>query len=299
MEENKTKGDAKENIKTIHTYSSDMADAVRMNEMSVIKIALAEQKKKEQEALYKETEVTKTSKVFLFLGGIIIIGLAIGVWYYLAQKKEAQNTTDQITKNIEALISYDEQVFVDMTNAINASDVSFGIQTEMDKPSNEGKVKSIFLTTSAGATPELLPLDNFLSLIKSTAPSSLIRSLSGEYMVGTYKPAGDTNQHLFLLFNTKDFNQSYAGMLAWEKTLTSDLVEVFKIDVSGNRSNLLGKEWKDIVIENKDARVLYDARDNALLYYIFTDKNNFIITDNKDTIREVTGRLLIKNLKPL
>ncbi len=88
-------------------------------------------------------------------------------------------------------------------------------------------------------------------------------------------------------------------MLAWEKTLASDIVEIFKIDVSGNQSNLLEKSWKDVVIDNKDARVLYDARDNALLYYIFTDKSNFVITDNKDTIREVTGRLLIKNLKPL
>lgn len=299
MDEKELQNDTGENIKTIHTYSSDMADAVRMNEVSVIKVALAEQKKHEQEALYKQAEGTKTSKVFLFLGGIIIITLAIGGIYYLQKKKEASNVTEQITKNIEAVISYDDQVFISMDNAINATDVAFNIKTEMDKGGVEGKIKVLFPTHTVSDKPELLPLENFLSLIKTTAPSSLVRSFNDQYMIGTYRPVGDTVQHLFLVFQTKDYNQSYAGMLGWEKTLLDDMFELFQIDVSGNRNNLLEKPWKDIILNNKDARVLLDARDNELLYYIFADKDNIIITDNKDTIKEVTARLLIKNIKPL
>jgi len=299
MDEKELQNDTGENIKTIHTYSSDMADAVRMNEVSVIKVALAEQKKHEQEALYKQAEGTKTSKVFLFIGGIIIIALAVGGIYYLQKKKESENVTEQITKNIEAVISYDDQVFINMDNAINATDVAFSLKTEIDKGSSEGKIKVLFLTRATGDKPELLPLENFLSLIKSTAPSSLIRSFADQYMIGTYQPVGDTTQHLFLVFQTKDYNQSYAGMLGWEKTLLDDMFELFHIDVSGNRNNLLEKPWKDIILNNKDARVLLDARDNELLYYIFADKDNIIITDNKDTIKEVTARLLIKNIKPL
>ena len=37
-------------LKTLRTYTSDMADAVRENEASVIKIALAEKEKRERDA---------------------------------------------------------------------------------------------------------------------------------------------------------------------------------------------------------------------------------------------------------
>ena len=118
-------------------------------------------------------------------------------------------------------------------------------------------------------------------------------------MVGTYTPAAENKSHLFLMFEIKDYNQSYAGMLAWERTLLNDMFPFFKIDVSGDSSNLLNTPWKDTIINNKDVRVLYDKNSNSLLYYIFIDKSNFLITDNEDTIKEIISRLLTKNTKPL
>ncbi len=299
MDEKEIKNNITENIKTIHTYSSDMADAVRMNEASVIKVALAEQKKHEQEEVYKEAQVTKTSKVFLFLGGLIIIGLAVGGIYFIKKKKEAQNVVTQITKNIESVISYDDQVFIDASGALNVNDIASLIKTETNNELDEGKVKAIFLTHLVNEKQELLPLSDLFSLIKVTAPASLIRSFNDEYMIGTYKPAGDSRQHLFIVIQTKDYNISYAGMLTWEKTLLDNMFAIFNIDVTGDNNKLLEKPWGDIIIDNKDARILTDRRSNEILYYIFADKNSLIITDNKDTIREVTGRLLIKKAKPL
>ncbi len=300
MEKNKLL-DQQENIKTIHTYSSDMADAVRTNETSVIKIALAEQKKHEQESLYKEANGTKTSKAFLFLGGLIIIILSIGGVYYVMQKKKIDNNPpkQETTINKEALISYEDQSSIDMTNVTNQNDALDIINTESKKSEKDG-IKILFLTHIINGKTELLPLEDFLSLIKTTAPSSLIRSFDTSYMIGTYKTT-DTQSipHLFLLFQTKNYNQSYAGMLIWEKTLLYDLSGLFKIDISGDNNTLIEKPWSDVILDNKNARILYDLQKNSVLYYIFINKDYFMITDNQDSIKEVTKRLLTKNIKPL
>lgn len=75
----------------IRTYGSDMADAIRTNEASVIKIALAEQKKREREALTQVAQGTKTSRVFLTLGGLMFIVAAILGVSFVVQQKNKKN----------------------------------------------------------------------------------------------------------------------------------------------------------------------------------------------------------------
>ncbi len=78
--------------KALRTYTSDMADAIRQNEVSVIKIALAEKEKREQENIYKQAEGTKTSKIFFVIGGIILISVGLVGSYYLFQKNGGEFT---------------------------------------------------------------------------------------------------------------------------------------------------------------------------------------------------------------
>lgn len=301
MENEETKQNpVSNNIKTIHTYSSDMVDAVRANETSVIKIALAEQKKKEMEALYKKQNGTKASRVLMILFGLVLIALAIWGSYLLIKKKEANNvvTKEDITKGIQSLISYDSQSLIDTTNVTNTTDLVQLISNESEKAIEQSKIKSLFLTKVEGGKGELTTTRDFLSMLKVTAPDSLIRSLEDSYMLGLHSDSkGET--HPFMLFATKDYNQTYAGMLTWEKILLEDMFPVFGINVSGENIDLLEKPWRDIILDNKDARILYDDEGNDLLYYLFINKSNFIIADNKDTIREVTTRILAKKIKPL
>lgn len=288
------------NIKTLRTYSSDMADVVRENEISVIKIAVAEQKKHEREDLYRKARGTSISKFFLLIGALLLIAGGIIGSYYLLKKKDIASAPEQIQKGIETFISYDEQAFVDMTNATSSSDVINILKEEMDKKSTQGSIKSLFQTTSVSGTPALLSLQKFFSLMKISAPGPLTRSLADQYLVGTYMPnENDSRPHLFLMFETNDFNVAYVGMLEWEKTILDDLFGLFHIDVSGDRSELFEKPWKDIIINNRDARILYDDAGANVLYYTFLDKNKIIITDSGEVIKEIITRLLTQNTKPL
>lgn len=293
---------ANKNLKTLRTYSSDMADAIRDNEMSVIKIALAEKEKKEREFVYKKVEGTNLQKILLIAGGVIlIIGAIVGV-YSLMRKNSANNTLTQQTptNNMRAFISYNSQSSVDATGATDIDSISKLLRAEISSGGNSRSIKAIFVNTTVGTASEPLALIDFLSEIKTTAPGALVRSLTGQYMIGTYQSTNSTQApHLFFIFQTKDYNQAYPGMLAWEQTILGDLYPLFGIDVSADESALLQKQFKDIIIANKDARVLYDFDGKSILYYIFANKNDFIITDSTEAIGEILSRLQAKNAQGL
>lgn len=301
MEENKKPNNLSNDLKVIHTYTSDMADAVRQNEMSVIKIALAEKEKRESEEMYKKADGSNSSKVFLIFGGIILIVVALGITYLVTKKNVEKNYPVQTAVEISAPISYNEKVFIDATSLTTHSGLSDAIKKEVENKSKDGSVKAIFLKKDVGGKAVLVNVTDFISKIGETAPQALIRNLGEEYLIGTYNTKDDetSTPHLFLIFSIKDYNQTYASMLAWEKTMLRDMSSMFNIDVNEERSELLEKNWADIIINNKDARVLYDNLGKEVLYYIFVNKTNFVITDKEDLLKEAVARIMSKETKSL
>jgi hypothetical protein len=66
-------------LKNIHTFSSDMAEAVKNSRASVITVALAEQQKHQKEEGASETTGgAKTTKIIWVLGGMLLILLGVG-----------------------------------------------------------------------------------------------------------------------------------------------------------------------------------------------------------------------------
>lgn len=286
-------------IKVLRTYTSDMADVVRTNEMSVIKIALAEKEKRDQEAIYKEAEGTKTSKAFLVIGGIILIIGAITGSYFLIEKKKTNETPQATTTTtIASFILYDSQLKIDTTTTKNVTELIELIKQKSQK--NTIGVEAIFLTREANNLTESLTSNNFLFLIEATTPGALKRSLSDVYLLGRYtsQKSPDENNK-FLIFQTSDYSLSYKAMLDWEKTMLRDLSVLFDININDLNNQTLGEPWKDILINNKDVRVLYGENGEGILYYVFVNKNNFIIASNIDTLKEIMERVTVKNTNPL
>lgn len=300
MEEKEEQTNNKE-IKVLRTYTSDMAEAIRDNEVSVIKIALAEKEKRENEESFKKAEGSKASKVFLAIGGIILIAAAIAGSYYLIQQKKARETPLPIMNNVETFISYDSSSYVDTTKANNIFDLLKLI--DENGQNNSGLIKAMFLTRTTQEEPEILKATDFLSLINSSAPGALTRSLSGEYLLGKYSNPSAVNEKnrsaTFLIFETNNYNQAYVSMLDWEKTMLKDLFILFNINIPESDTSFFEKVWKDVIINNKDARVLYGENGEGVLSYVFVNKNIFVITDNTEALKEIITRLLIKNTKPM
>jgi hypothetical protein len=306
MEENNKipNNTVREDIKTVRTLSSDMAEAVRDNEMSVMKVALAEQKKREGAEIIEKSQGTGLTKALWIGGGVLLVALGVGAYYYIVSQKTSGTVTNtvnpQMVQPLVALVPYDQKVDLDVTNAAEGADVINLITQEISNPTQAHGLRAITLNTNTQNLTTPVTAKEFVRRIELTMPTSLVISLADSYMIGTYLPQGiDARPHLFLMFQTKDYNTAYASLLTWENTILDDVFTLFNIHISGENKELLGKPWKDVVINNKDARALYDKQGTPVLYYLFLNKDYFIITDDIDTIREVNTRLITKNIKPL
>lgn len=298
MDENKTQSNDKD-IKVLRTYTSDMADVIRDNEVSVIKIAMAEKEKREKETTYEEAKGTNFSKTLFMLGGVILIIAAIIGSSFLFQKKK--ELSQPIINTVSTFISYDSKSDIDVTDATNIGNLSNIIK--QTKQVNPKTIEALFLTKKINDISGKLTLNDFLSILKTTIPGALERSLSGNYLLGRYSNPSALNENdksaIFLILETTDYNQAYASMLDWEKTMLEDLFILFNINIPRSSDSLFGKPWKDIVISNKDARVFYGENGEGMLYYTFVNKNDFVITNSIEALKEVIERVIIKNAMPL
>jgi hypothetical protein len=302
MDDNKIQNN-KENLKTVRTYMSDMADTVRANEISVIKVALAEQNKKAREELYRKAEGTPVNKIFWFIGGIILIAGALYGSTFLINKKDKINIPVKIVKE-EAMISYDEVSTIILGDSNKLLDKIKNVIKEKSSIDNNSSIKYILILKEVSDVKQKIEPKELFSNLKFTAPSALVRSLSNNYMVGTYTKNSSSdsepmNQKLFIILQSNDYEFTYAGMLDWEKTLAGDMIDLFELNTTDTKNKLNERIWKDLIINNKDSRVLYNEENKPILYYIFADQNNLIIADNQDTIKEILSKLILKNTKPL
>ncbi|ETB64066.1 TPA: hypothetical protein DIC38_00895 [Candidatus Nomurabacteria bacterium] len=288
----------KKNIeKIIRTYTSDMARVMKEKETSVIKIAVA-QKEKEGAGIIKIGKNTidkknkDSSKILFVIGGVILIIIAVFGFYYLKEKKlEIDNPIIENT-DPETKISYDVKSYLTISNITTISDIVNFITTEKTKTEKERSIKSIFInriTEESGELSNIKTLD-FLSIIKTSAPSPLLRSLSDNFMTGIFYKTN--SQHLFIILETTNYNQAYASMLSWEKTLLDDMINLFNIKIENKK--ILENKWKDVIINNKDVRIIHGEDGQGILYYLFLDKTTLLITDDVDTIKEIITRFQIK-----
>ena len=302
MEENNKQLNDDREIKTIHTYEGDMANLVRSGQGSVVKIALAEQEKRRAEGNDENPKKVKSKNLIFILGGLIIIVAGIWLTFFLIKKANDQSMAQIADSKIQTFVPYDDQSTLDVTNVLNKDEFAKILEPELKSEIKAGNIKAVFLNINGA----LSNAQDFLKLINANMPGGLSRSLTDKYMVGVFSPisnnsviASERKNHLFIILQTKDYTQAFAGMLEWEKTMLNDMFLLFSINVSGENQKLFETSFQDIIISNKDARVLRDQYGTDILYYLFLDNNTFVITDDQSTVKEVISRIITQNIKPL
>ena len=73
--------------------------------------------------------------------------------------------------------------------------------------------------------------------------------------------------------------------------MLSDLAPFLSVNISRETNYLFTKDFEDGIVNNKNARILYDKNKKAVLMYIFADDNSVIITDTENAAREIMLRL--------
>lgn len=281
-------------LKQIRTYQGDIAAALHKEDASLVSIQIAEKAK--QDLLKKNTSVPETEKedeggiqiksIALFLGGLILIGAAgFAGWYsYTTYLKKTAVPIIVIPQNRFLPVASTENI--DTTSLTKQALVSL-IQSEKKNALTGGNLLHIELRKGALEDSPLLNTTEFLLLAEAKPPANLVRAFDPLFMLSVL---GGTPESTVILIKIDSYENAFAGMLEWEKSLREDLLPFFTSE-AGIASVPPGTAFSDITIKNKDARILVDESGKGALIYTFYNQNLLIITDNEASLRTMLQKL--------
>lgn len=277
----------------LRTYSSDIADMMKREKGSIIKIALAEQKRRDEFKTKHNPTATK-NVVVIMLGLILIVGGVMIFVYSVLNRAKPVDVTN-FSPDLPSFIFTENQVHIDMTE-LNRTELVNSIQTQV---ANEtlvpNTINNLFVSYKVGTAQTQVPSTVFLQKLGVNIPDTLFQNLQPNFMLGIYTNPG--SNELFIIFKVKDFNDTFLAMREWEATMLSEMVRLFKIDTSPYGKTIFSREFVTSTLFNKEARVLKDSQDKVLLSYIFLDPKTVMITTAGVSVEEVIKRLNLQTIK--
>jgi len=155
-----------------------------------------------------------------------------------------------------------------------------------------GDIAHIYLTRDLLGKATLFSTFDLFDVLHLQTPDPLIRTLNEQFMLGVYRTE---TREPFLVLETSFFENAFPGMIAWEPFMNADLAPLFGQKLEEEPlaivSPTMPSPFVDLVINNKDARVLYDEFGNIVLLYAFVDRNTIIITTTEEAFLEIFKRM--------
>lgn len=315
-------------VPALQTYKGDVANVIHESRVSMADIALAAARKNK-----KPTEVATSGAswlkfhtgYFIEIGlGLLFIGVAIGAVLWIVMR---------LTPLPPAAPIQAAYVYVDASKTVRLASgetpaavlgsLGGSLKTERLSAGLIEELRLALASTSSSVPATPLDTRGFFSRIGTHAPDSLTRSLTPQFVLGFYAEAHNAP---FLIFKTDSYEQAYAGMLAWEDTLASDLTPLFipaeepapapittvasstaattakaaatstSIKSSAPTTTpalpgLLKSPFADAVLDNHDARVLRDQKGAIVLVWAFVDRQTLVIATDRETLAELVTRV--------
>ncbi|MCE9643802.1 hypothetical protein K8Q93_00945 [Candidatus Parcubacteria bacterium] len=279
-------------LRTIRTLKGDVEAGMAQGKTTVVSMAAAETERRAREATFfenKATEPMRKAKIvgffLLALGTIVIAG---GLFYYFVN--------NQASEDPQARILPPDYIYSEQFRLLNLNNASGDqVVTELGRARQEttgqlGSIAAIIPIETGSGVSRALTGDELLTRLDPQAPQEVTRTLQGPFLFGVH--VFDGNQP-FLILKPDAYETSFAGMLAWESSLPFRLGRALRpaADWTNASSSLTSVTWNDMVISNKDARVLRSKEGKTLLLYSFIDRSTLVITTNEQTFGEIVRRI--------
>ncbi len=283
----------------IHTYKSDFSDHIDANQASTFSVVAAEA---DAGRLDTVRFVDKKPFPFAVMFGALFVIAGVGVLFAALSLRPLPVTIPEEV-SVPSLVRAQEYREISGEGSM-LQDALAGL-TEL--PLAEGTL-AVAYKTRASSTPEgltvFVPISGgeLVDALALPAPDILLRSLLPESTVGVMRIQGETAP--FFLLRTASYERSFAGMLAWEARIATDLSMWYAPlpptpEPTGTSTlptvvrTPASQGFRDIVIEARDARVLRDQEGRAILVYGYHDKETLIIARNEASFAELVRRLLL------
>lgn len=283
----------------IRTYKGDLESAVQNDHLSSINIAIAENKKMHEQIRDESMEAQPANdysknKIILFVSLILIIIGIIGI--AVAYLINAKNTSPAIvTQELPSLITTEYKGELNIDSIAKNKFVSALSSKLNDTQITVNNFSNIYITSGTSTAKKLVNSSEFVSLAGFKMSDLIKRTLLPDFMVGTYSFGKNLP---FVIFKTSSFENTYAGMLDWEKDLEENFRLLFRLSGYEKSGGILTeltptnyKKFEDGVIINKDVRLLRGDDGQIMLLYGIIDKETIVITVNDVAFKEIINRL--------
>lgn len=268
-------------VKNIRTFRDDAVESVQDKKMSVVSIAASAEKRREKlkASIPQETPSISSKSIAVVIISIILVLSGAGTgWFFYSKSKTYEGIKP--TQIASSIIFPDEQEELIIDNSEGGVLLDILDKARTSTTGHDSTIVHYYLTDN----DETINANDFLSRISINVPNRLIRSVQNDFMFGVY--VSDNNSP-FIILKTTDFSNSFASMLDWEITMNNDLVPLFGEKLTSE----LRQTFNDVIVKNKDTRILRDPNGEIALMYAFPNTETIIITTDETTFFEVFKRL--------
>jgi len=274
----------------VETYAGDMAEAIGGDSGNSIKkiIDEAEDNAAENKNLSPEN---KKNQIFLLIGFLLFIfALILATVTFIFVQKNTKPVVVQ--KQFTPLVFNDSMTSLEVSG-LKKDEIIQNIFNEISKTKvKAGGVEGIYLTENK----QTIGLRRFIALIESHfTPNSNTLFVSDNFLLGVAnnkaKDGPSLGTGFFVLFKVRSATDIFDNLRVWEPNMFNDLHGLLGVKIEGNNNYLLTKGFQDGIIENKNARILYDKAGNIVLMYLFAGDNSVLVTDSQSAAHEIILRL--------
>ena len=280
--------DKKLEHKIVETYAGDMAEVLENDREGLVKKIIHGEEKREEEKKNLSPK-SKQNRLFMIVG-ILFIMLALLILSFFFFKTDIN--TVKIEEQFTPIIFNDQSAFIEVSS-LNKEEIAQTILSEINTTKvKEGGIEGIYLTENK----KIIGLRRFITLIKSNfIPGDNPIFINDNFLLGAVNikinPPETTRLGFFILLKIRGAADIFDALRLWERKMLSDLAPFLSVNISSETNYLFTKDFEDGIVNNKNARVLYDKNKKAVLMYIFADDNSVIITDTENAAREIMLRL--------
>jgi hypothetical protein len=278
----------------VETYADDMAEVIENDKQGLIKKIIHEEEDEEARKRNLSPEF-RQNRMFMWVS-IVFLLLGLSTLSYFLITREP--TTVPVEQQFVPIIFNDKTSFIEVSE-FNKPEIQQTVLNQINKTSVKPRaVEGVYLTFYN----QKVGLRQFISLIKSSLilpPEEVFVSddfLMGVVNVGTL-PEGPNRPGFFILIKMRTVTDIFSAIRTWEDKMFLDLHGFLGYTLNSETTYLLTKDFEDGIVENKNARFLYDKDGKIVLMYVFADDNSIIIANSEEAVKEVVLRIASKQTK--
>lgn len=271
----------------LRTYRDDALMDVQTAELGATRIAAAEASRRalERAPIVIAQPPSRVAPILATIGIVLALG-ALGVGGYALLSR----TT------IEFPVTRPDTYFAaDRTEDLPLPADRSALLADLDQAREAATIDAqqslVWRFTKDGATADTASV---LAVLDPRAPGSFLRSLDPRITIGAY---GSTKTP-FIVIKTSAFEIGFAGMLAWEDSMSADLAPFFGEPVQRSYEpgaltvdQTRAAHFRDHLMRNMDVRLLVDETGADRIIYTFVDETTIVIAKDAPTLSAVVEML--------